>query len=215
MLRLAAGSCSREIRPLLLAFQLHFTALHICCESYFSAFSPEANTALLWLHWLSLTAQPLSSFFIHNKFRLSSSLASLYTVFVIYLFGLFSSERAETGQMTETQQRERKRRVNHGQNDTQCKGGRQSSREKHCHNVVLCSFRVVSAIQSSVVTDSLGGLFSAGASQPEKWQLMLSTVKNVKWCIYIYINYTLIWMPVQSISNIHSHTCFAYPANND
>lgn len=64
MLRLAAGSCSREIRPLLLAFQLHFTALHICCSSYFSAFSPQANTALLWLHWLSLTAQPsLPSFF--------------------------------------------------------------------------------------------------------------------------------------------------------
>ena len=92
MLRLAAGSCSREIRPLLLAFQLHFTAPHICCESYFSAFSPQANTALLWLHWLSLTAQPPSSFFIHNKFRLSSSLASLCPLFVIYLFGLFNSE---------------------------------------------------------------------------------------------------------------------------
>lgn len=100
MLRLAAGSCSREIRPLLLAFQLHFTAPHICCESYFSAFSPQANTALLRLHWLSWTAQPPSSFFIHNKFRLSLPLYSLYPLFVIYLFGLFNSEGAETGQVT-------------------------------------------------------------------------------------------------------------------
>ncbi len=130
MLRLAAGSCSREIRPLLLAFQLHFTALHICCESYFSAFSPQANTALLWLHWLSLTAQPPSSFFIHNKFRLSSSLASLYPLFVIYLFGLFNSEGAETGQMTETEAQRRKRGLIRRQNDTEYKRGRQSSREK-------------------------------------------------------------------------------------
>lgn len=100
MLRLAAGSCSREIRPLLLAFQLHFTAPHICCESYFSAFSPQANTALLWLHWLSLTAQPPSSFFTHNKFRLSLSLYSLYPLFVIYLCGLFNSGGAETGHVT-------------------------------------------------------------------------------------------------------------------
>lgn len=130
MLRLAAGSCSREIRPLLLAFQLHFTAPHICCESYFSAFSPQANTALLRLHWLSLTAQPPSSFFIHNKFRLSLSLYSLYPLFVIYLFGLFNSEGAETGHVTRGTATAKKKEGLIAGSYTQYKCGRQSSREK-------------------------------------------------------------------------------------
>ena len=125
MLRLAAGSCSREIRPLLLAFQLHFTAPHICCESYFSAFSPQANTALLWLHWLSLTTQPPSSFFIHNKFRLSSSLASLYPLFVIYLFGLFNSEEGR-GSTDDSDARKGKTRLR----ITRQKGGRQTVKQR-------------------------------------------------------------------------------------
>lgn len=99
MSRLAAGSCSREIRPLLLAFQLHFTALHICCGSYFSASRPPRQIQPDSDFTGFLTAQPSFPFFIHNKFRLSLSFYSPCPLFVIYLFGLFNSVGAQTGQV--------------------------------------------------------------------------------------------------------------------
>lgn len=109
MLRLAAGSCSREIRPLLLAFQLHFTAPHICCESYFSAFfPPQANTALFRLRWLSLTAQPSFLILYPQQIQIVFLLSStLPTVCNLFCSGLFNSEGAEAGQETETQKKKK------------------------------------------------------------------------------------------------------------
>ena len=111
MLRLAAGSCSSEIRPLLLAFQLHFTALHICCESYFSAFSPSGKYCLTLtpLAFFDCTASSLI-LYPQKKFSLSLSLYSLFPQFVIYLFSLFNlvGRGGGAGQVTRSKETAKK-----------------------------------------------------------------------------------------------------------
>lgn len=66
MFWLAAGSCTVEIRPSLLAFQLNFTALHICCQPTFS-FSSGKYILILCL--------TLVIFLLFLQFRLSYSVA--------------------------------------------------------------------------------------------------------------------------------------------
>lgn len=71
MFRLAASSCTMEIRPLLLAFQLHFTALHICCQPTFSCSSGK--------HILILCLT--SVFFLFSEIHIVLFSAYVYNVF--------------------------------------------------------------------------------------------------------------------------------------